>query len=63
MRYIYFLSVQLMRTELRKQEKQAQCPAAGETAATFIRVVRYNDESSSNIDNDFEISQKHHHHP
>ena len=35
--------------------KQAQRRAAAETAA-FIRVVRYNDESSFNLDNDFEMN-------
>ena len=36
--------------------EQAQRRAAAETAA-FIRVVRYNDESSFNLDNDFEMNQ------
>ena len=35
--------------------KQAQRRAAAETAA-FIRVVRYNDESSFNLDNDFDMN-------
>ena len=36
--------------------KQAQRRAAAETAA-FIKVVRYNDKSSFNLDNDFEMNQ------
>ena len=36
-------------------KKQAQRRAAAETAA-FIRVVRYNDESSFNLDNDFDMN-------
>ena len=35
--------------------KQAQRRAAAETAA-FIRVVHYNDESSFNLEKDFEIN-------
>ena len=35
--------------------QQAQRRAAAETDA-FIRVVRYNDESSFNLDNDFEMN-------
>ena len=35
--------------------RQAQRRAAAETAA-FIRVVRYNDESSFNLDNDFDMN-------
>ena len=35
--------------------RQAQRRAAAETAA-FIRVVHYNDESSFNLDNDFEMN-------
>ena len=37
------------------RHKQAQRRAAAETAA-FIRVVRYNDESSFNLDNDFDMN-------
>ena len=36
-------------------QRQAQRRAAAETAA-FIRVVRYNDESSVDLDNDFEMN-------
>ena len=36
--------------------KQAQRRAAVKNAA-LIRVVRYNDESSFNLDNDFEMNQ------
>ena len=39
----------------RERKKQAQRRAAAETAA-FIRVVRYNDESSFDLDNDFEMN-------
>ena len=35
--------------------KQAQRRAAAETTA-FIGVVRYNDESSFNLDNDFQMN-------
>ena len=35
--------------------RQAQRRAAAETAA-YIRVVRYNDESSFNLDNDFDMN-------
>ena len=35
--------------------KEAQRRASAETA-TFIRVVRYNDESSFDLDNDFEMN-------
>ena len=35
--------------------RQAQRRAAAETVA-FIRVVRYNDESSFNLDDDFEMN-------
>ena len=38
-----------------RKNKQAQRRAAAETAA-FIRVVRYNDESSFNLENDFEMN-------
>ena len=41
----------------RYKEEQAQSRAAAETAA-FIRVVRYNDESSFNLHNDFEMNAK-----
>ena len=37
------------------KNKKAQRRAAAETAA-FIRVVRYNDESSFDLDNDFEMN-------
>ncbi len=40
---------------IKQNTKQAQRRAAAETAA-FIRVVRYNDESSFNLDNDFDMN-------
>ena len=43
------------KTNTKLTKKQAQHRAAAETAA-FIRVVRYNDESSFNLDNDFDMN-------